>query len=263
MRSPFVFTAPFLLCLSFGCSSSSGGDSPGGSDTGGSDAPIDGATDGGDDATSDAPVDTGGSVCTSARDTALGPIDKVSTGAVTTLDDTAGVKTMFVDASAGGVDAAKNNPWVYLDLAAATRADLTDKASYTSSAWDLAIKRPILHTNSGDAGPGGGGAVMMTKAFDAVTLADATAATLRTEQWFDADCVLQTDAIGSVKTSFDGWYAYDAATTKVTPKPGTVWIVRGAKGDFYKLEILSYYSNPDGTEGTAGGKFKLRYAALK
>ncbi len=268
LRRPLACWLVTLVTLvtlgsSLGCSSSSGGTSPA-SDSGTADLGADVAVDTGSDAATDVPIDTGGSVCTSARDTALGPIDKVSSGAVTTLSDTGGVKTLFIDASAGGVDAAKNNPWVYVDLATGTRVDLTDKASYTAANWDLALKRPILHTNSGDGGPGGGGAAMLTsKAFDTITVADASSATFKTESWFDSDCVLQVDAIGSVKTSFDGWYAYDSATTKVTPKAGSVWLVRGSKGDFYKVELQSYYSNADGTDGTAGGRYKLRYAALK
>ncbi len=211
----------------------------------------------------DAPADIkeGGTSCTSARDTAVGPIDKVSTGEVKVLDDAAGVKTLYVDASAGGFSGAKDNPWIYVALSTSTRVDINDRQSFTSTDWDLALKRAVLHPNSGHVGVGGGGAQWLPgKSFDTVTAADATS--IKVEAWFDKDCTLIADAVGAPRTTFDGWYDYDGATTKVTPKAG-VFVVRGAKGELYKLEILSYYANPDGTAGTTSGRYKLRVAPLK
>jgi hypothetical protein len=214
----------------------------------------------GDSGSSDARETGGGTSCTSARDTAVGPVDKVSTGAVTVIADAAGVKTVYVDATAGGVSGGKTNPWVYVKLASVTRADLTDKQAFTSSDWDLAFKRPVIHTNSGDAGPGKGGAKLVAKPFEAVTAADAS--TLASETWFDAECTPITDAIGSLRTSFDGWYDYDSATMKVSPKDVT-WIVAAANGDLYKLRIASYYGTATGGSGTAGANYVLELAALK
>ena len=176
------------------------------------------------------------------------------------LSDTAGVKKLYVDATAGGVNGGKTNPWIYVKLATATRADLTDRQAFTSTDWDLAFKRSSIHTNSGDAGPGGGGARLSTKTFDTVTLADAI--NVKPEAWFDADCNLATDLIGGIKTAFDGWYDYDAATMHVSPHPGTV-IVRAANGDLYKLAVLDYYGTPTGGTGTAGANFIVEIAALK
>lgn len=238
---------PLFLLGGLGCSSSSAGvtsDDSGAADTFG-DAPAN---------------EAGGTQCTSARDTAVGPVDKVSSGAVTVLSDTGGVKTLYIDASAGGVNGGKTNPWIYVKLATPARADLTDRQSFTSADWDLAFKRASIHTNSGDAGPGGGGARLTTKAFDTVTIADAI--NVKPETWFDAECTLATDPIGGIKTTFDGWYDYDSATMKVTPRPGTV-IVRAANGDLFKLEITDYYGTPTGGTGTAGGNYLVKLAALK
>jgi hypothetical protein len=258
MRTERATAFATLVTLSlFGCSSSSSGPvaTP---DTGSGDV----ATDSGGDAPGDVTEGGGdGTACSSARETLLKPIDKVSTGEVKVLDDTAGVKTLYVDASAGGVSEAVNNPWVYVSFTTAARVDVTDRQSYTSNDWDLALKRATLHTNSGDAGTGAGGARFFPgTTFDSLTAAMATG--LKSEVWFDADCVLLVDAIGGVKTTFDGWYNYDSATTTVTPKPG-VFAIKGAKGDLYKLELLAYNSNPDGTTGTTTGHYKLRYAPLK
>jgi hypothetical protein len=241
---------PLVILGGLGCSSSS---SPAAT------TDDSGATDGGDLDAADV-AEAGGTQCTSARDTAVGPVDKVSSGAVTVLSDTGGVKTLYIDATAGGVSGGKTNPWIYVKLATASRADVTDRQSFASADWDLALKRFSIHTNSGDAGPGGGGARLVTKAFDAVTIADAIG--LKPETWFDADCNLATDAVGGIKTTFDGWYDYDSATMAVTPHPGTV-IVRAANGDLFKLAVTNYYGTPTGGTGTAGANFLVKIAALK
>jgi len=65
--------------------------------------------------------------------------DAVSTGDVTTTDVGDGVMQTLVDASAGGMQSAKNNPWVYISLGDGQRVDVTDLDSKDSSAWDLAL----------------------------------------------------------------------------------------------------------------------------
>lgn len=200
--------------------------------------------------------------CSAAEETLLKPLATVSTAEVTVLSDTAGTKTLFVDASAGGPQGAATNPRVYLDLAAGARVDVSDKAAKTATSWDLAVERPILFTNSGHGGAGQGGAVFLAgKAFDAVTAADAASATFAAESFFDAECVAKVDATGAVKTSFDGWYDYDTATNQLSPKAGT-WLVKGASGKVFKVAILSYYATPDGGAGQAGGRYTMKVGAL-
>ncbi len=198
--------------------------------------------------------------CVDARDLALVPIDQVSEGAVTILEEENGVATLFVDASAGGISEQATNPWIYVDFAARARVDLTDPSADTDATWDIAIKRPILRSNSGDGGyAGAGGAIRLDKPFEDVTAVDASA-TFQTEVWFDADCNLFTDATGAIATAFDGWYDYENAV--VTPGAGT-WLVRGGDGtSVFKLEILDYYANPDGSHGMAGGRYTMRIAEV-
>lgn len=215
-----------------------------------------------DAAAADAGAETGtGSQCQAAKEKGLLPVAKVSTGEVKVLSEAGGAKTIFVDASAGGTAAAATNPRVYIDLSTITRVDVSDVAAEKSTDWDLAVERPILFSNSGDGGPGAGGAVLVAKSFDAVTAADAAAATFAPESFFDADCTMKVDPTNAVKTSFDGWYDYDGATMHLTPKKVT-FLIKGGKGALFKLEILSYYANPDGTEGQAGGRYTFRVAPL-
>lgn len=202
--------------------------------------------------------------CAAARDAALGPVTAVSTGAVTSVKEEGAVRTLYVDASAGGSAAAKANPWIYVDLAAGKRVDVDDVAAAASGAWDLALKRPLLRTNSGDSGPGSGGAVFLPgKDLGAITGSEAAVAATSSERWFDEACTPQKDATGAIKTSFDGWYVYDTATSRLTPAAGT-WIVRGADGKRrFKVAIETYYGNPDGSAGSTSGRYVLRVAVVE
>jgi hypothetical protein len=196
--------------------------------------------------------------CTQAREDALGPIDSVSDGGVTVLEQVGDVVTLFVDASAGGVQEQASNPWIYLDLATRARVDVTDVTADASTTWDLAFKRPVVRSNSGDGGLAGqGGTIRVPKAFDAVSTADASAP-FETESWFDQDCSLFTDQAGAIATTFDGWYDY--VEMKVLPAAGT-WLIRSGDGaSVFKLEIVDYYANPDGSSGMAGGRYLMRVA---
>lgn len=200
--------------------------------------------------------------CSAARAQLLGAVNSVSTGNVTVLSSSAGVTTLYVDASAGGVAAQLTNPWMFVSLDGHAKASVTDTTSVASTGWDLALKRPALYTNGGDGGVGQGGAVVIQKAFASVTAADASSATFATEKFFDAQCNPMTDPIGAPLTTFSTWYEYNQTAHTLTPAAGT-WVVRGGTGALYKLRIDSYYSNPDGSEGSGdGGTFKIDVGAL-
>lgn len=206
--------------------------------------------------------DSSSVTCAEARSQLLGAIDAVAAGNVTVIGSSSGVTTLYVDASAGGVAGASTSAWSFISLETGAKVAVTDKSSLTSTAWDLAFKRPVIYTNSGDGGPGQGAAALIPKSFANVTAADATGATLQTEKFFDAQCTPKMDAAGSVQTTFSSWYDYNVATHALTPAAGT-WLVRGGTGKLYKLEIQTYYANPDGTVGTGGGgTYALKLGAL-
>jgi hypothetical protein len=235
----------FAACSSSTTSASSGGVTP--------------ADDGGVEAAADAPA--GATSCSKARDDLLVPIDKVSTGAVTVVSDTGGVKTLYVDASAGGTASAIKNPRIYIDLEAGARVDVTDITAPTSTAWDLALKRDKIFTNSGDAGPGTGGAMQITKTFSAVNAAEANGTALVPEKFFDADCNPQLDITQTVSTTFSDWYDYDQVTHIPTPKDVT-YVVRGGTGKKYKVAITAYDGLADGGTGMATAFYLLKVTAL-
>jgi hypothetical protein len=252
-----------LVATLIGACSSSGSGTPatsstsssGAGGTGGASHASSGA--GGGDAGPDAPVN----MCSAAIAMVTMPVDKVSTGVVSVIGMSAGVTTLYVDASAGGFAGSNSFPRVYVDLATGTRVDITDKQALTSTAWDLAIKRPVLYTNDGDGGPGMGGTLILTKPFDQVTAADAKG-TFATEHFVDAQCNPKMDPAGDILTTMSNWYNYDQQTNVLTPMPGTTYILRGGAGKLYKMAILSYYGEPDGGMGTLGAYYILQVGAL-
>ncbi|MDF2694954.1 MAG: hypothetical protein K0S65_3337, partial [Labilithrix sp.] len=133
--------------------------------------------------------------CSAALQTALLPVEKVSTGEVTVLTTDGATKTIFVDASAGGPAQAATEPRVYVDLTNTSRVDISDVAAATSTNWDLALERSALFTNSGQGGPGQGGAVfLLGKDEAAVTAADASGITV--EKFVDDSCTAIPDRSG-------------------------------------------------------------------
>src|SRR6187402_279598 len=116
------------------------------------------------------------SECTAAREQLIGAIDTVSTGMVTVLSKEGGVTKVYVDATAGGSMASATSPWTFISLADFSLVEVSDVSSTSSTAWDLALKRPLVYTNSGDGGPGEGGALLLEKELGDVTEADADGA---------------------------------------------------------------------------------------
>lgn len=206
--------------------------------------------------------------CETVRAGLLGPVDTVSTGLVqVTSEANAALVTMVIDASAGGYEVAANNPYIYVNLGAKARVDISDVQADSSTAWDLALKRDNIRSNGGDSGPGNARVAALIGAdFDTTTAAVATDADFAQDSFIDAaTCEPSVDAVGKPSTAFDGWYTYGAATHGVVPA-GRVYLVRGANGtSLYKLKITGYYVDvPDGQGGTVkkSAVFALQYQAL-
>lgn len=201
------------------------------------------------------------SSCTAAREQLIGAVDTVSTGQVLVLSESEGVTKIYVDATAGGPTLAATNPWTFISLADPSLVEVSDVTATSSKAWDLALKRPLLYTNSGDGGPGDGGALLLDKDFADVAVADADNAELSTEKFFAEECAPIVDVTNAVATSFSGWYDYDDETHGLSPHPGT-WLVRGGTGALYKLRIDSYYGTSEGELGMAGGGYLIEVSPL-
>ncbi|WP_394826463.1 HmuY family protein [Pendulispora albinea] len=213
------------------------------------------------------PQDSGtkldGGSCTAAKETLLKPIDSVSEGEVAVLPSVGLSKTIYVDASAGGIANAAKNPRVYVNLETAAKVSVTDRSAETSSAWDLALKRDILFVNNGDGGPANGSALFLEgKGFDDVTAADAQGKDFPKESFFDLECKAKLDERQALKTTFSGWYVYDEATHQITgPKPG-VFLVKTAGAKLFKVQILSYKTQKPDAGAAASAQYSLKVQAL-
>ncbi len=214
---------------------------------------------GGDDVavvSPDAAIDAAGCDPSAALPTQWRPIAMVSTGAVN-VTTAGGVTSGTIDATAGGTAAAADNPYVYLDLMAGTKLDLTDTASLTSTAWHVAFKRAGIKLNGGDSGPGQVAAAVV----NAATLAEVTTApgALELDDWADPDCALIAGPTGEPATVMSTWYDYDDQTHVLTPK-AQVWVIRVASGVFRKLRIVTYYG--DTANPMRGAFYRVEWAAL-
>lgn len=202
----------------------------------------------------------GGAECTAAAKQAFKPVDAVSKGAVKVVSTKDGVTTIWIDATAGGTPNAAKNPRTYLTLDG-KQVKISDTDAPTSSDWDLALKRAEIFTNSGDTGPGKGGAVAVAKAFDDVTADDADG--LAQEKFFDADCEVKKDEGGFLLSTFLDWYDYDESTHIPKPKKDTAYVVKSASGALFKLGLLSYQGSDTGdVTGGETGQWLIQVKAL-
>jgi hypothetical protein len=133
------------------------------------------------------------------------------------------------------VDASSRDAWVYLTLEGET-VTLSDAASSTE--WDLAFQRTGIRTNGGVSGPGFGGARETDEPWDSITAASTVG--------FVEDALLPVagppgsgEAPGNAVLG--AWFDYDGATHVVSPRD-TVFLIRGASGDYAKMRVLAWDS---------------------
>lgn len=207
-------------------------------------------------------VDPTPSRCSAALRQSLSLVDEVSTAAVTPLSGDSSDRTLYIDASVGGLNGADTHPWVYIALSSGEAVAVTDLDALRSTAWDLAFKRSVVRSNGGDSGPGQGGAIRIALPWDEVDRNTLGNKTLPVESWFDADCNLTRDDAMELVTTFSGWSEYDEVNHVLSAAPDVVFITAGADGTLYKLAILDYYSTPSGGHGTVSGRYKVRVAPL-
>jgi hypothetical protein len=225
------------------------------------------ADDGGDDGRDDGPGIDGG---IGDPDAAAGcdpsallpagwlPVAEVSSGAVDNQPDELAqeVFTTVVDASAGGAAGQAEQPFVYLDLEAedgAAAVAIDDVASFESTDWDIALKRFVIRSNSGDSGP-----------------ADIEVATIQSEElredddvpsqlfadddWTSAECALLRDATTGPRTRFSNWYEVTAG--RYEPRP-VLHLVRLGAGRYAEVDVVTYYG--DEAAPGRGGVYVLRW----
>jgi hypothetical protein len=217
-----------------------------------------GSGDDGDDGGPDAAPD-GGGACEPANVLPVNyrPIPEVSAGMVsaTTM---AGVTTAVVDGTAGGLVQAPDNPYIYLDLATGTKVAIDDIAALTSTAWDIAIKRASLRTNSGDSGPG----LRELAIVPAATLGivdTAPTAGYMTDDFTDDNCEFVNIPGGEPMSAFGEWYDYNDQTHVVTPSQ-EVYVLRRMDGSHTAFRIITYYG--DQADPMRGAYYQMEWKEL-
>lgn len=180
--------------------------------------------------------------------------DEVSDGEIDATED-GDITEITIDASAGGFGGAADNPFIYLRLDAAEKAELTDLEALDSTEWDLAFRRTALRTNSADSGPGSVSvAKSVNTTFDDVTQAPADPDRYAIDESFDEQCEPLLDPIGALYTAFnhlnssnpsgsESWYDYGEDGGGVTPTEGDIYVLEiDDRDETYKLEISSWES---------------------
>jgi hypothetical protein len=167
-------------------------------------------------------------------------IANVSTGAVA-LTTTADITTGSIDATAGGLSAAPDNPYVYVDLIANSRVDVSDVNARDSVDWDIALKRSSLRINGGDSGGGRRTLAVVPGALSVTTVA-APATGYGEDDFTSDDCMLATIPGGEPLSAFGEWYEYDVETHAVTPKE-EVYVLQRPDKTRTALRIVSYYGD--------------------
>lgn len=185
------------------------------------------------------------------------PIASVSAGTLETTQGD-GVTDAVIDATAGGLVNAADNPYLYIDLEQGVKVAIDDVEALDSDAWDVAFKRPNIRVNSGDSGTGSVAVAAVAGSLAGVTEAPADAE-FETDDWSSESCTLLTLADGTPATAFGEWYDYDDATHILTPK-AEVHVVRTRSGDLVKLAIETYYG--DESDPTRGAVYRVSWAPL-
>lgn len=121
----------------------------------------------------------------------------------------------------------------------------TDSAT---TKWDLAFNGTKILTNSGNSGPGQGGAFVQVGLFDELKI-------------ISADSVFKTDngpaSYGVTFGSGKGWYTYDPIKNLITPLAGRVLVIKTASGKYAKVEIIAYYKGGATLAATAPDAEKI------
>src|SRR5512140_3269698 len=184
-------------------------------------------------------------------------VAKTATGAVT-VTTTAGVTSGTIDGTAGGLNAAADNPYIYVDLLNGTKVTVSDLDARTSTMWDIALKRASLRTNGGDSGVGKRQlAVVQAATLAAVTTGPATGYV--SDDFATDDCMLQALPVGEPLSAFGEWYNYDINTHVVTPKP-EVYVLERNDGSRTAFRVVTYYG--DDAMPMRGAFYKVEWKQL-
>jgi hypothetical protein len=173
----------------------------------------------------------------------------------------------LIDATAGGMSRASSNPALYVRFTpgGVEQVAVSDEDALEDMTWHLALKRYILRLNSGDGGPSCvQGAAVGRKAYDEI---DALPDDVEwaTEDFYDDECEMRTDALGGPETVMNGWWSYGSCV-ETTDTP---YLLQLEDGSVLKVLVESYYAGEgqaecesEGSTNEDGGWISLRWRFL-
>lgn len=117
-----------------------------------------------------------------------------------------------------------------------TRCDTVPFADSATTKWDIGFKGTTIVLNGGVSGPGSTSGQIIIQNYDSVIHAPTVGY---------AQDSISGNAIPT--GSGNGWYTYAGPPThKIESIPGRTILVKTTTGDYYKVEVVSYYKgNPD------------------
>jgi hypothetical protein len=134
------------------------------------------------------------------------------------------------------INASDAEAWVYLSLRSGNEVAPLDPSA--SDEWDLAFQRFHIISNGGASGSGATSvAVLVGESFADVSRAPESGYLSDQPDSDDDDTVAD-----SAFAADDGWYDYDPATNRLSPKQ-IVYVIRTTSGLHYKLSLLDYYDD--------------------
>ncbi|MFT4977205.1 MAG: hypothetical protein ACI8S6_003110 [Myxococcota bacterium] len=191
--------------------------------------------------------------------------DKVSEGEVATTTDGDDFVTT-IDASAGGYNAAADNPWVYIRFTedGAERVDIDDETALESMDWDLSMRRFILRLNGGSSGPSCvGAASFLESTYDELTeVPEGISYVL--DAYYTSDCTIINDSSGlpdNPQVALSPWWSYSSCLVTT----GVPQLIQLADGHVLKMVVESYYGsgqedcNATGASGDDSAFYTLRW----
>ena len=161
----------------------------------------------------------------------------VSTGPDASLSgaDPSGTRTLTIDAT-------NDKAWVHVDLDAPELPPRTDPSALPG--WDLALSRFKIKLNGGVSGSAGVQASLRVgESFP--DLREAPTEGYASDAPDGADDDLDPEYVLSAGEG--GWWAYDPASHKLTPRPH-VYVIESSERAYVKLALLGYYNQA----GSAG-----------
>ena len=153
-------------------------------------------------------------------------------------DGSANLDHSLYDVTVNDLDATGTN-YALFSFTSSDTVPLSDSAT---TKWDIGFKGTTIILNGGVSGPGTTSGQVVTIDYDNLNTAPSSGFTM--------------DGSGSYAIptgSGNGWYTYAGPPThKIEPIAGRTIVVQTTGGDYYKIQIISYYlGNPDLSQYTS------------